>query len=52
MKVKLYNAIGGSFEIDDTPQRRAWAKGKGYVFEKPPKVATPSPKPPPPNDGG
>jgi len=50
-KVTMYNAAGGQMEIDDTPQRRAWAKGKGYEYDSPPsKSAAPAPKPKPKTD--
>ena len=35
-KITLYSESGGSIEIDDTPKRRQWAKGKGYTIDEPP----------------
>ena len=50
-KVRVYNANGGCFEIEDTPPRRAWAAGKGFTSDEPPKAATPKP-PASPEDSG
>jgi hypothetical protein len=51
-KITLYNKSGGKMEVDDTPQRREWAKGKGYVLDAPPsKAKSPTPPPRPASEG-
>lgn len=47
-KIKLYDKGGKTMEVEDTPQRRAWAAGKGYCLDKPPGATRPLPKPKPP----
>lgn len=48
-KIKRYSLSGGVIEIEDTPQAKEWAKGKGYTEDKapsespPPRPATPPP---------
>ena len=46
-KITLYNAAGDELEIEDTPRKREWAKGKGHTLERSPIEETPDDDPVP-----